>query len=196
MTQTTQPCAQCAAEIPASAKYCPECGVRLPGTPEPPALVPARPPWHGRKFVIWFLIAVFVVGVLFISGALYFVDHTTIVTSGTNGGRTEAPFGTLSTSKNPAKLAHTLGLDVYPGATSVEGTEAQLAHSVIISIEFASAATPADIIHYYHIRYPDASVSLNATGRTLVQMNPRDTMTIAAERSGKNTRILVSDVRH
>lgn len=194
---TTQQCAQCAATIPASAHYCPECGTRLPGTPEPPPLPEPAPRWRGRKVVIWLVVICVLVGGTFMLGVTYFVQHTMIVTTSKTGGRAEAPFGTLSSTKDPQKLAHSLGLQVYPGAIGVEGTEAQLPHSVIVSIEFSSTADPAAIIHFYHIRYPDASVHLETNGRTLVQLNPRGTMTIEAERTGKSkTRILVSDVRH
>ncbi|MGH9468118.1 MAG: hypothetical protein ACRD1Y_12270 [Terriglobales bacterium] len=146
--------------------------------------------------VIWFLVVAVVAGLLFMGGVMYFVHHTTIVTASKNGGRVEAPFGVLSESHNPAQLAHSLGLPLYPGATGIRGTQAELNHSIVVSFEFHSTAAPRAIIHYYHIRYPDASVRRSGAGLTLVQMNPRDTMTLVAEPAGKFTRILVSDIRH
>lgn len=194
---SSQQCAQCEATLPASAHFCPECGTRLPGTPEPPPLPEPAPRWRGRKVVIWLVVICVLVGGTFMLGVTYFVQHTMIVTTNKSGGRAETPYGTLSSTKDPQKLAHSLGLQVYPGAIGVQGTEAQLPHGVIVSIEFSSTAPPADIIHYYHIRYPDASVHGETNGRTLVQLNPRGTMTIEAERTGPSkTRILVSDIRH
>ncbi|MGH9475904.1 MAG: zinc ribbon domain-containing protein [Terriglobales bacterium] len=195
----TQTCPQCEAEIPAGARFCPVCGVRLGATPEP--LPQAQRWWGGRKVVIWFLVIAAIFAAAFMSGVFYFIRHTTIVTTTKNGGgRMEAPFGVLSEAGNPAQLAHNLGLDIFPGATGVTGTQAEMNHSIIVSIEFRSTATPGRIISYYHVRYPDASVHRSDDGLTLVQLNPRDTLTLVAEPEGtgtaKGTRILVGDVRH
>ncbi|MGH9486544.1 MAG: hypothetical protein ACRD04_03005 [Terriglobales bacterium] len=195
MTETQQ-CQQCEAEIPGTAQYCPACGVRLPQTPEPAPLPTPRRRWGGTQVVIWFLVIAVVMGVLFMLGVVYFIRHTAIVTTNKNGGRIEAPYGTLSHSRNPAQLARGLGLDLVPGAVGVSGTQADLNHSVVVSIEFRSTAKPAAIMNFYHVRYPDASVQAEGAVETLVQLNPRDTMTIVAEPEPKGTRILVNDVRH
>lgn len=199
MAMTELQCPQCEAELPARAQYCPTCGVRLAHTPVPPPLPEPRRRWAGRKFVIWFLVIAAAFAASFLGGVFYFIRHTTIVTASKNGGRVEAPFGVLSQSHDPAQLAHSLGLDPFPGATAVSGTQAEMNHSIIVSIEYRSAARPRQIISYYHVRYPDASVRRTGNGLTLVQLNPRDTMTIAAEPEsshGRTTRILVSDIQH
>lgn len=188
-------CLHCQAEIPAGAQFCPGCGLRTPAQ-EGSGAAASRPAWGGRKVVMWFLLTSLVLAAVFLAGVLYFVRHTTIVTTTKNGGRVESPFGVLSNTKNPEQLAHSLGLDVYPGATGMQGTQVDISNSIIVSLQFQSADPAPRIISFYHVRYPDAAVKATKDGLRLVQLNPRDTLTIEALPDSQGTRIRVSDIRH
>ncbi|HET9784777.1 MAG TPA: zinc ribbon domain-containing protein [Terriglobales bacterium] len=187
-------CPQCQAEIPPGAQFCPACGLRVHGGTAP--LAAHKRPWGGRKVVLWFLLAALILAAIFLAGVFYFIRHTTIVTTTKNGGRVESPFGVLSSSSNPAQLAHNLGLDIYPGATALQGTQVDLNNSIIVSLQFESSDPAARIISFYHVRYPDAAVKATKDGLRLVQLNPRDTLTIEALPDSHGTRIRVNDIRH
>jgi hypothetical protein len=189
-------CRHCQAEIPAGAQFCPGCGLRAPAQEGAAEAAASRPAWGGRKVVMWFLVAALILAAVFLVGVLYFIRHTTIVTTTKNGGRVESPFGVLSSSKNPEQLAHSLGLDVYPGATGPQGTQVDLNNTIIVSLQFQSRDPGPRIISYYHVRYPDATVKADKDGLRLVQLNPRDTLTIEALTDSQGTRIRVSDIRH
>ena len=158
--------------------------------------MPVRGSWGGRKVVLWFLAAAVVIAALFMVGVLYFIRHTTIVTTTKTGTRVESPFGVLSSSSNPEQLAHSLGLDVYPGATGLQGTRVDLNNSIIVSLQFESSDPAPRIITFYHVRYPDAAVKPVSDGLRLVQLNPRDTLTIEALPDSHGTRIRINDIRH
>lgn len=190
-------CFQCGAENQAQAQFCQACGWRLgsAGEPSPP---PRTPRWHGgRRVVMTFLGVIAIIAIIFVIGMIYFIRHTSIVTSTKSGGRVESPFGVVTANNNPTGLARALGLQIFPGAVGEKGTQVQLASgSTIVSLNFRAAATPREVTNYYHIRYPDATVKAHGNTITLVQINLRDTMTIKASPAGDHTEIEVSDVQH
>ena len=197
-------CSHCNAHLEPGMRFCPVCGQRLADAgAEPVAESEAEQArarrWHrGSRVVLMFLGGVLLLGAVFIAATVYFIRHTTIVTSSRSGGRVESPFGVVTASNDPAKLAHTLGLNIYPGAVGEHGAQAELAHSMLISLTFrAPRATPREVIHFYHIRYPDAAVKQQGNQITLVQVGLRDTMTIkASPLPAGATEIAVSDIAH
>jgi zinc-ribbon domain len=193
-------CPQCGTEAPASAQFCPKCGLPLAspllrGSDEAPAGAAA---WHrGRRVVLVFLAVVVGLALLFIAAMVYFVRNTTIVTSTKNGGRVEAPSGVFTTNRDPAKLAHSLGVAVYPDAQGTEGAQAQLASASLVILLFHTTDTSAKVLNFYHVRYPDADVADDGQRVSLVQFNARDTLTIAASPlPNHQTEIAITDVRH
>lgn len=175
-------CEQCGAEI--------EAGTRCAACAMPP------PRWRGRRVVVAFLAVVVALALAFFGLILYFIRHTTIVTSNPNSARVEAPFGVVTSNDKPAQLANTLGIDVYPGAIGVKGTQAELPTETIASMIFRTKAPPRYVIHFYHIRFPDAAVKLTAKESTLVQFSGRDTITIKAIPQQGMTQIEINDIRH
>lgn len=189
-------CLQCGSEVDEAAQFCARCGAPL-GQISAPAPAPAPTRWHkGRHVVLAFLGAIVVIGLIFVVGVIYFIRHTTIVTSTKNGGRMESPFGVVTTNNDPAKLAKTLGLDIFPGAVGEKGAQAELAQNNMVSLTFRTAAAPRAVINYYHVRYPDATVGRQGEQLSLVLVSLRDTLTIKARPASGHTEIEVSDIRH
>ena len=186
-------CPHCGEGVAEGSHFCPHCGLRL--LPEAVSAPPARR-HRGRRVVLTFLLVVSLIGVIFVVGVVYFIRHTTIVSSSRAGGRVESPFGVVSSGNDPAKLARSLGVDVFPGAVGVKGAQADLVNSQMVSLTFRTSATPHQVISFYHIRYPDSQVTSRGRQISLVQVNLRDTLTIRASPVSGHTEIFISDVSH
>jgi len=146
--------------------------------------------------VLIFLGIVAAAAILFGVGMVYFIRHTTIVTSTKNGGRVESPFGVVTTNNDPAKLAKTLGVEPFPGAVGEKGAQAEIGANTMVSLSFRTNAPPRQVIGFYHVRYPDAEVSAQGKQVTLVLVSLRDTLTIKARPESGHTEIEISDIRH
>lgn len=177
-------------------EHCEQCGVELAEGQRCAACALPPPRWGGRRVVIGFLVAVVILALVFLAAVLYFIRHTAIVTSSPNSGRVEAPFGVVSASNNPGQLARTLGIDVYPGAKGVKGTQAEMDNESIVSMIFSTKAAPLNVTHFYHVRFPDATLKLTKQGDTLVQFSGRDTITVKAIPQKGITQIEINDIRH
>lgn len=190
-------CGQCGADVAETAQFCPGCGLRLAPAAEAEAAEPAPATrWRrGRRVVLTFLGVVAVIGLIFVVGMVYFIRHTTIVTSTKNGERVESPFGVVTTNNDPAKLAKSLGVALYPGAVGEKGAQADMPSSVMVSLTFRTPDPPRAIIGFYHVRYPDATVKAQGKVLSLVQVGLRDTMTIKATPQPGHTEIEISDIR-
>jgi hypothetical protein len=176
---------------------CEQCGAEIgEGTLCAACASPSPPKWRGRRVVIAFLVIVVALALLFLGTVLYFVRHTTIVTSSPTSARVEAPFGVVTSNNNPAQLAKTLGIDVFPKAVGVKSTQAELATETMASMIFRTPAPPRYVMHFYHVRFPDAALKLNRGGGTLVQFSGRDTITIKAIPVKGVTQIEINDIRH
>lgn len=160
-----------------------------------PEHAPAR--WHpGRRVVLTFLGAVLILVAILALAMSYFIRHTTIVTSTQGGNRVESPAGALTTGNDPAQLAKSLGIDLFPGAVGEHSAQAQLPSNTMASMQFHTAASPRQVISFYHERYPDATVKpLSNGGFSLVQLNGLDTLTVEATRENHLTHIAINDIR-
>ncbi|MGH9518759.1 MAG: hypothetical protein ACRD2D_03885 [Terriglobales bacterium] len=180
-------CTHCGAEVETGAAVCPECAT-------PP---PRHTRWYpGRRVVMGLLGTIAAVALIFVLAMVYFIRHTTIVTTGKNGSRVEAPSVTVTTDANPALLAKQLGLQMYPGATDAKGAQAEMNNSTIITVSFRTKDSARRVIGFYHVRYPDATVKAEGKGAVLVLVSLRDTLTIKANPSGGVTEVQVSDIQH
>lgn len=197
-------CDQCGAAVGDGAQYCASCGLRLHSPAQPAGASPApgmSERWRrGRRVVLSFLAAVLVLAVVFVGIVIYLVRNTTIVTSTKGSSRVEAPFGVVTTSNDPAKLARSLAIDVYPGAVGEKSAQADLANNNIpdnmVSLLFHTSDPARRVISFYHVRYPDATVKpIPGGGYALVQLNGRDTLTIQASPESGHTRIAINDIR-
>lgn len=159
---------------------------------------PSRPSrWHpGRRVVMGLLGTIAAVALIFVLAMVYFIRHTTIVTTGKDGSRVEAPSVTVTTNANPAQLAKQLGLEILPGATESKGAQAEMNNSNIITVSFRTKETPRRVMGFYHVRYPDATVKAEGKGAVLVLVSLRDTLTIKAIPNGGATEVQVSDIQH
>lgn len=179
-------CTQCGAEVEAGVAVCEDCSAP-----------PRHWRWHpGRRVVLGLLGTIAAVALIFVLAMVYFIRHTTIVSTGKNGSRVEAPSVTVTTDTSPAQLAHQLGLEIYPGASGAKGAQAEMNNSKIITLSFRSKDTPRRVIGFYHVRYPDATVKAEGKGEVLVLVSLRDTLTIKAAPDNGQTLVNVSDIQH
>lgn len=179
-------CTQCGAEVEAGVAVCEDCSAP-----------PRHWRWHpGRRVVMGLLGTIAAVALIFVLAMVYFIRHTTIVSTGKNGSRVEAPSVTVTTDTNPAQLARQLGLEIYPGASDARGAQAEMNNSTIITLSFRSKDSPRRVIGFYHVRYPDATVKAEGKGAVLVLVSLRDTLTIKAEPNTGQTEVHVSDIQH
>lgn len=188
-------CPHCGAPVGDGAGDCPACGLHL-SAPHPAPPAPTLGRWHpGRRVVIGFLLTVAAIALIFVLAMVYFIRHTTIVTTGKNGDRVEAPNATVTTNANAAALAHSLGVEPYPGARAESGAQAELASSIIVTFSYRTPDPPRKVIAFYHVRYPDATIKAEGKGMVLVLVSLRDTLTIKAVPQSGSTEISVSDIR-
>ena len=192
-------CSQCGAEVDSASNFCSQCGLRLPAG-EAAAELPdeqGSSRWRrGTRVVLTFLAVIATLAVIFVVFVVYFIRHTTIVTNSPS----EAPFGVFTQSNDPAKLAKSLGLDLYPGAKGEKSAQAELAGATLVLMDFRTAASPRQVIEFYHQRYPDAAAQTKGTQLSLVQVSGSETMTIKAtlakdSATASHTEIEISDIR-
>ncbi|HEY7856110.1 MAG TPA: zinc ribbon domain-containing protein [Terriglobales bacterium] len=197
-------CSQCGSEVDSASNFCSQCGLRLPAGEAAAAAHPdeqGSSRWRrGTRVVLTFLAVIATLAVIFVVFVVYFIRHTTIVTNSPSGSRVEAPFGVFTQSNDPAKLAKSLGLDLYPGAKGEKSAQAELAGATLVLMDFRTAASPRQVIEFYHQRYPDAAAQTKGTQLSLVQVSGSETMTIKAtlakdSTAASHTEIEISDIR-
>ena len=197
-------CNSCGANLDPGAKFCPKCGTVQAGVSSAPSLAPTgAPPAQGSNAVKIILIVVAVIVVLGIFGTmaatligLRIARHTRINT-GRNGVRIESPVGTVETSKNPEDAARDLGIDIYPGARTLDSGAASVnvGGTRTVAANFESDDPPQKVADFYRSKFPDARVNVsNEDHYSIVSMENHHIVTINIEPEGGKTRIHIANV--
>ncbi|MGH3185084.1 MAG: hypothetical protein ACRDOE_24700, partial [Streptosporangiaceae bacterium] len=86
--------------------------------------------------MLTFIGAVLLLVAVLVVAMIYFVRHTTIVTSTQNGSRVESAAGAITTGNDPAQLAKSLGIDLFPGAVGEKSAQAELPANTMAAMQF------------------------------------------------------------
>ena len=216
-------CTSCGKAVDSSSRFCPGCGAAVPAAavaataPPPPsapvqaaaaatapamAAPPAQPAKSGGgvlKILLVIVLVVFLLGVVavaVIGGIGYYVaKNTHVSTTGANSGRIETPFGNVEAeAEDPAKIAESMGIEVYPGATPEKsgGGAVHLGDFSVGAASFNTSDPPEAVMKFYMDQYPDA-IHTESNGNHTLAINKKDkAVVITAQAMGSETRITLT----
>lgn len=209
-------CNACGASLEAGAKFCPKCGAAsatpaaavLSSSAPPPASVaggpaPMSPPPQSSNAVKVILIIVLVIaglGILTIGGLVFVgwrLAHNSHVRTDHGNVHIDSPFGSVDTTNDPKEAARNIGVDIYPGATVVNGGGANVSFGGIhtSAAEFESSDPVDAVTKFYQSRYPNANITTAGDDRaTLVSGEKNNLLTISIEARDGKTHIHIARV--
>jgi len=197
-------CNSCGNSLEAGAKFCPKCGaatlsassaVSAPAAPVAPAQ------GSGVLKIILIVVAVIVgLGILG-AGTMAFLVHRAISRTHfhqQNGEvRVDTPFGSVESTQDPNEAARNVGVDIYPGATVVQGGAANMTFGGMhtAAVEFESGDPPSAVADFYKSKFPSANFMSSDGGRYTILAGDKGNMTtINIEPRDGKTRIHVAKV--
>jgi hypothetical protein len=204
-------CNACGGTMETGAKFCPKCGAATVASPVASAAAPAGSPAAGAppikaqsssalKIILIILAIIIGLGILS-AGTMAFFIHRAIsrthIRERDGNVKMETPFGDLETTSDPAEAARNLGVDVYPGASVVQGGAANMTiggmHTAAADFE---TSDPADrVASFYKARFSNASVMSAEEGRYSIVAGDKGNMTtITIEPREGKTRIHIAKV--
>jgi hypothetical protein len=143
---------------------------------------------------------VFGLGILGI-GALSFIGWHIARNSHVNqkdgNVKVETPFGTIESTSDPDEVARNLGVDIYPGASVVKGSTANVALGSMhtSSAEFESSDPTESVAEFYKSKFPDANVtSSDGAHHTIISGLKNNLTTVVIEPKDGKTRIHITRV--
>ena len=202
-------CNSCGNSLDPGIKFCNKCGAAVSAPPAgtvatsaPPA-APAQGGGSGVLKVILIVVGVFVIlGVLAVSTVAFIgwrVARNLHVKQDGNHVKVETPFGSMETPKDPAEIARSLGVDVYPGAQPEKNGAATVNFAGIhtASGTFRSSDSVDQVSSFYKAKFPNAMVSTADQNRcTIIQQDPKNMVTINIQSENGQTKIQITHVSH
>lgn len=152
----------------------------------------------GLLKVVVIVLVVFVgLGLLSLAGifwAAYKVKNSVKVEQRGNTATVQTPWGTVSSNQDPMKIAHDLGIDVYPGAKPLEGASAvTLGNLAVGTVEFETPDPMDKVESFYKRRFPNSTIDVaDENSHTLAMMTNKGMVNVILERSGSMTKISIS----
>lgn len=189
-------CTSCGASMDPTGQFCTMCGAKMAGpvaTAGGAAAAPA-PAKSGPNVVmiVLFIIAgVVILGIVGTVATGLFVAKKmkdTVVVEKDGGATIKLPGATVTTTQDSSKIAEQLDIEIYPGATVVEGgggvVETPRGRTATGSFE---TSDPADqVAEFYRKLFPQAVYSHSDSQHSIVAEDGGDMVTIAiAEEEGK-----------
>jgi hypothetical protein len=208
-------CNSCGSVIDAGVRFCPKCGKPAANSaaspsvaPPPSSMAPApgsSPPaatgGSSALKIILIVVAVIVgLGIISTVTIAFFVHRAiqrTHVESRNGNVSVHSPFGNIESSTDPEEAAKNLGVDVYPGATVVKGSTANMTFGKArtASAQFETSDPPASVAEFYRSKYPAATfMSSEANHFSLVAGGKENLTTITVEPEEGKTRISISKI--
>lgn len=202
-------CNSCGNSLDPGIKFCNKCGAAVsapaPGTvaTSVPVAAPTQGGGSGVLKVILIVVGVFVIlGVLAVSTVAFIgwrVARNLHVKQDGDHVKVETPFGSMETPKDPAEIAHDLGVDVYPGAQTQKNGAATVNFAGIhtSSATFKSNDSVDQVSSFYKAKFPNAMVTTADQNRcSIVQQDQKNMITINIEADAGQTKILITHVSH
>jgi len=204
-------CNSCGSALESGAKFCAKCGAANPAAaagvsvapPAPVTGVPAPPAKGGSSALKIILIIVAVIVCLGIIGvgAIGFIGwriaRSTHINERNGNVKVETPFGTMENTTDPDEVAKNLGVDIYPGASVVKGSTANVSFGNTHSsaAEFESSDSISAVTDFYRTRFPGANVMSSDSDHTTIVAGDKEKLTtIVIEPKEGKTRIHIAKV--
>lgn len=195
-------CTSCGAQLDPNAQFCVKCGSRQAvgaggGAAAAPATTQPAGGSNALKIVLIVIVAVILLGVVGSVATMVFVGkklHDAKVSVVEKGGEATVvtPMGTVHTTKDAAKIAENLGVEIYPGATAIEGgSEVQAMGMHTVTGVFETSDPAEKVGEFYQQRYPKGIYSLNDREVSLVSGGKGAMITITAREDGGRTRLTI-----
>ncbi|MBI2682199.1 MAG: zinc-ribbon domain-containing protein [Acidobacteriales bacterium] len=195
-------CTSCGAQADPSAAFCPKCGAGLAPVP-PPIPAPGstvQRPSSGLKILLMVLGGIFLLVVLIIGGAVFFVkktiDRSSMETSDDGKQvKVETPFGSIETTKDTEKILEKMGVEAYPGAEPAEhGASSMTMNNVeVMNAMFDTEDTADQVLAFYRGKFPSAEVFDTPENKTLMEGDKsKSSLLIAIHEADGRTRITIT----
>ncbi len=196
-------CTSCGAQLDANAQFCVKCGSRQAAGTGGAAPAPAPAPASGGnalKIVLIVVAGVILLGVVGSVATMIFVGkrlHDAKVSVVEKGGEATVitPMGTVHTTKDPAKIAENLGVEIYPGAKAIEGgSEVQTMGMHTVTGVFETSDPVDKVGDFYHAKYPKGMYTATDRDTSLIfgSKGSMVTIHIQDEGSGKTKLTIVN----
>jgi hypothetical protein len=199
-------CTSCGAQLDATSQFCVKCGTKQAagvgggGAAAARAAAPSQATSSAVKIVLIVVAGIVLLGVVGSVVGLLIVRRiareTKVAISESKGeARVVTPFGTVETTKDPAKIAEKLDVDIYPGAKATEGgsdVQAMGMHTVTGIFE---TSDPAEKVgEFYRQRYPKGMYTASGSEHTLVVGGKGSMITIHIQDEGGKTKITIANI--
>ena len=196
-------CNSCGTTLQPGAKFCAKCGATLPVTGPaevPPAAV--TPPQGGNALKIILIVVAVVIGLGVIGTATagflaWRFARGTHIHSHDGKVRVESPMGTVVTSNDSEDAIKNLGVDVYPGAHSINGSSASVNAGAMhtIAAEFETDDPPERVADFYKSKLPHANVTVSdAKNFSIVSTDNGRFITVTIDSEDGKTKIHIANV--
>ena len=206
-------CNSCGANLEPGAKFCAKCGASLPASGAPAAapspMAPVTPapaaaaPTGGSSalkiilIIVAVIVGIGIIGVASVSYFVYRVAHGTHVRERNGNVSVETPFGKVESTTDPSEAARDLDIDIYPGATVVKGTTANMTigNMHTAAADFETDDPPNTVADFYKNKVPNAQMMSSQGDRYgIVTTDKKNMLTINIEPQNGKTRIHIARV--
>jgi hypothetical protein len=194
-------CTSCGGTLDPNAQFCVKCGTRQAvGVGGGAAAAPAPSQSSGGgalKIVLIVIACVILLGVVGSVATMIFVgkkihDAKVSIVEKDGEATVVTPMGTVHTTKDSAKIAAGLGVDIYPGARAVEGgSEVQTMGMHTVTGIFETSDSVDKVGEFYHQRYPKGIYNSTGGETSLISGSKGSMITIHAQDEGGKTKITI-----
>lgn len=213
-------CTNCGTKLDDGQRFCTSCGAqqgnsapvattaiapKAAAAPSPAPVAQQQPiqpattnSGGGALKIILIVVGVLVLLGLIAGGVVAYIGYraSRAIKVDENGKATsiETPWGKVSTKQDVKKAAEQLGVEVYPGATAVEGSGAVSFGDNLSfgNAEFETSDSLDKVEQFYKKQLPKgAFVPVDENQRTMLASTSKSMVTISLERSGDKTIIRI-----
>lgn len=197
-------CTSCGNKMEEGVRFCTKCGASMVGAvapapqaaaPPPPAPAQAAPKQGGGALKIILIVAGVILALVIISvGVVSYIGYRAVkavkATVGETGTTVRGSIGGVETTRDPAKVAQEIGVDIYPGARMLkEGGKMTFGGISAISAAFETDDPPGKVAEFYKGKFPDAMSTQDMERYSIVASTESALLTITIEPEGGRTKI-------